>query len=364
MTDRKKTAGTHLEVRICDLRLDVENPRLVDRHLTSTQIELANVLRMAHDVFQIAQSIVENSFFSSEPLLVVENPEEAGTYIVVEGNRRLSALMGLTSPEVREVFQEDKWDKLAERSPLAATDTVPTILHHKREDANPEIIHAHMPTIGKKPWSPFAQAKWIQKRISDGHSMEDVAASLYMATNLARSRYRDLAIADQAVELGVPAKQLANAYSLLTLSMSSTKLRSHVGAPAGSHVKIGESPIPSEKERELKELLQWVFGDEEHEPIIRDSRQISKLGTIVGTEVGLKALRDGDSLDQANERIKARGLDPKDRLMKRLTTAHSALSESMDDLSEYATDTQVRELIEDIEEVILGLQAITENTEE
>jgi hypothetical protein len=362
MNDRKKSAGTHLEVRICDLRLDVENPRLADKHRTSTQIEIADVLRMAHDVFQIAQSIVENSFFISEPLLVVENPEEGGTYIVIEGNRRLSALMGLTSTEVREVFQEDKWDKLAERSPLAGADTIPVILHHKREDAYPEIINAHI--VRKSSWSPFAQARWIQKRIDDGQSVEDVAASLSMKPSEARSRYRDLAIADQAVEFGVPAKQLEGAYSLLTVSMSSTKLRSHVGAPAGSHVKIGENPIPPKKERELKELVQWVFGDEEHEPVIRDSREISKLGTIVASEVGLKALRDGDSLAQANERIKAHGLDPKDRLMKRLTTAHSALSESMDDLSEYATDTQVSELIEDIEEVVRGLQLITENTGE
>ena len=114
-----KRLGSAAEVMISSLRLDTENPRLAEKHRKADQATVADVLRMSHDVLPIAQSFVDNGYFLAEPLLVIQSPAQADAWIVVEGNRRTAALMGLTDPVVRGSFADTKWDELAAISPLS-----------------------------------------------------------------------------------------------------------------------------------------------------------------------------------------------------------------------------------------------------
>lgn len=359
--ETSKRLGSAAEVTISSLRLDTENPRLAAKHRNADQATVADVLRMSHDVLPIAQSFVDNGYFIAEPLLVINNPAEADTWIVVEGNRRTAALMGLTDPLVRGSFADAKWDDLAAVSPLSASDKIPVVIHENREAAQVEVGRIHV--VGKLQWSPYAQARYVASRIAEGKSFEDVAHDLGIQTSKVRDLYRDLAVADQAREAGISVRQLERAFSLVTVAMRTTKLRAHVDAPSGGQVKVGEPPIPEDKKEELKELVEWVFGSEDPpvEPKITDSRQMSKLGKVVGSEIGLRALRGGDSLERAEEKIKTSGLDPRDRLIRRLTAGRNALREAIDDIGDFADDPEVDELIDDIESISIGLQeAVTE----
>jgi len=359
-----KRLGKPAEVKISSLRLDDHNPRLAEKQRDKGQAHIADVLRMAHDVLPIAQSLVDNGFFAAEPLLVIENPNEADTWIVVEGNRRTAALMGLTDPEVRAGYADVKWDELATRSPLSATDKIPIVIHQSREAAQVEVGKTHV--VGKLQWSPYAQARYVAGRINEGKTFVEVAHDLGIQVSKVRDLYRDLAVADQARDFGVSMRQLEGAFSLMTVAMKTTKLRNHISAPSGGHVKVDESPVPEDKQDELKELVQWVFGSDD--PVvdskISDSRQMSKLGKVVGSEVGLRALRGGDSLDRAEERIRTSGLDPLDRLIKRLTAGRNALREATDDMTEFADNADVADLVDEIESIATGLHETVEEAEE
>ena len=356
-----KRLGTAGEAMISSLRLDTQNPRLAEKHRKADQATVADILRMSHDVLPIAQSVVDNGYFLAEPLLVIQSPAETDTWIVVEGNRRTAALMGLTDPAVREGFADAKWDELAANSPLLASDKIPVVIHENREAAQVEVGKIHV--VGKLQWSPYAQARYVASRIKEGKSFDEVAHDLGIQTSKVRDLYRDLAVADQAREAGISTRLLERAFSLITVAMRTTKLRAHVDVPSGGQVKINEPPVPEDKKEELKELVEWVFGSEEPpvEPKITDSRQMSKLGKVVGSEIGLRALRNGDSLERAEEKIKSSGLDPRDRLIKRLTAGRNALREAVDDIGDFADDQEVDELIDEIESIAIGLQeAVTE----
>src|SRR5687768_9329962 len=86
------SAGRSGSVPLSSLRLDPENPRIPETHRTKDTAELATLLEMGFEAYPVAQSIAELGFFNAEPLIVIPSPDEADTWIVVEGNRRLTAL--------------------------------------------------------------------------------------------------------------------------------------------------------------------------------------------------------------------------------------------------------------------------------
>ena len=108
------SAGRPGSVPLSSLRLDPENPRIPETHRTKDTAELATLLEMGFEAYPVAQSIAELGFFNAEPLIVIPNPDETDACIVVEGNRRLTALIGLAYPEIRAGFATpDRWENLA-----------------------------------------------------------------------------------------------------------------------------------------------------------------------------------------------------------------------------------------------------------
>ena len=170
------------------------------------------------------------------------------------------------------------------------------------------------------------QAKYIAARVAEGRTLQEVADLIGIPKSKAADLYRDQAVLTQASTLGLETSQVESAFSLLTVAMGSTKIRNHVGAPLGFTDRHRPGPSPAEKADELKEVIQWVFGDEEHESLISDSRQISQLGNVVASEVGLEALREGKTLEEAKQRIQEKGLDPLEGADLKLNAAKNSLN--------------------------------------
>ena len=226
---------------------------------------------------------------------------------------------------------------------------MPVVVHESRHSAQVEVGKTHI--VGKLPWAPYAQARYIATRIREGMSFEDLGDELGIKKGDVSKAFRDLGVADQAVECGVSSQQIEDAYSLVTVAMGLTNLREHVGAPKGNLVKIDEPPVPSDKKGELTELIAWIFGTGEEEPKIQESRDLSKLAKVVKSEEGLKALREGETLAAALELVSNLGLDPLVRLKQRLNASVRALSAAGEDLTEYANDETVIGLITEIGEI-------------
>lgn len=355
-------SGELRSIPLGNLKLDPLNPRLPESRRNAGQVELAITLELGFDAFAVAQSMVANGYFAAEPLIAVPSDDGEDAFFVVEGNRRLTALLGLAMPEFRSEFSEPtKWNTLAKGMPFSNETLIPVVVHEHRESTYAEISRAHV--VGKLQWRPYMQARFIAARIDEGKSFQEVADLLGTTKSAAANLYRDQAIVLQAQDAGLNTNQIEKAFSLLTVAMGNTKLRDHVGAPLGSRLTPGEEPIPESKLGELEELVGWLFGSEEREPIIAESRQITTLGNVVASEVGLTELRHGKTLDEAKQRVSEAGLDPLIRLQKRLTAATHTLEGAAEDLAEFTQDPIVRERFDDIEAMVESMRNVLDAAE-
>jgi hypothetical protein len=347
-------------VQLSELELDPENPRLVTTREGESQIDLAINLEMAHESIVVAESIARHGFFTNEPLIVL--PANAnGKHRIVEGNRRFVALTGLADPQMRGQFYEKaKWDALALQCNISLESLIPVSTVQTREEASSIMGFRHI--SGILDWSPYAQASFIADLV-DGQSFTfvEVASMIGKKRQDVAEMYRNFSIAKQSTEMGIDVKRLEDAFSLLTVAMGSPYIREFVGANSGSKTTPGVKPIPEEKREELKEVITWIFGDgNPNSRKVEESRKISSLGKVIGSPVGLKALRDGATLDVAQATIADKGMEPRDRILKRLETSLSALKAASNDMDTCASDSEVARLLEEIAEELNGLNAFTE----
>jgi hypothetical protein len=364
MPDRREVygLGDRRSLALKQLRLDAENPRLPPNLRGADQETLAVHLDLGFDAFTVAESIATHGFFNSEPLIVIPDEQNRGLWIVVEGNRRLSALVGLANKDVRGQFAEpNRWEELARKAPSPVTPDVqiPVVVVKSRKDVVPIVGFRHI--SGILQWTPYAQARYVAKLIDeDGMSIAEVAQTIGIDKTKAGNLYRDQAIARQASKLGLETGPLEQAFSLLTVAMGNVQLRDHIGAPLASKLEPGADPVPPNRVSELKELLTWVFGHEETPPLVTDSRQIGRLATVVGSEAGLAALRSGETLENAHQKIQDAVADPKVRLMQRLKTARNSARAAKDDLPSFAENQDARTAVEEIRDAVDALLEIVD----
>lgn len=340
-----RSMGESRRVPLSSLRLDPLNPRIPDSLHGRDQEEIAVHVELAFDALTVGQSIASHGFFPSEPLIVIA--DDGADWTVIEGNRRLTALLGLVDAATRAAFANPgPWDDLAARAKVEKDDLVPVVVLPDRRAATPIIGYRHI--SGILQWQPYAQARYIARLVDvEKMAFGDVSEMTGIDRTRVANLYRDQAIAAQARRLGIETGPMEDSFSLLTVAMSTPRLRDHIGAPLGSRLAPGAAPIPAEMAGNLRELVTWVYGDGETEPLIGDSREISKLGNVVASETGLASLRAGDTLEVALQRVKEAGVDPRQRLINRLRTGRNSLHGAVEDIADFGDDGEVRELVEE-----------------
>ena len=345
-------------IAISDLLLDPQNPRIPEDRKGASQVDLAVILDMGFDAFTVAELMAVHGYFSSEPMIAI--PSENGKWIVVEGNRRLTAVLGLTDSNIRSQFMDvKKWEALASTSKIAATDLIPVVVAKNRLEVVPVIGTRHI--SGILAWRPYPQARYIANLIDvENLTATQVSTMIGLPKTTVNDLYREQAIAAQAKAIGIDTGTVESSFSLLTVAMRNSKLREHVGAPLGSQLIPGSNPIPDDKVEELKEVLIFIFGSLEKEPVISDSRQITSLANVVANPAGLQALRDGKSLEEAKQKIAAGGQSPQERLMNRLTTGKNALIAAGEDIAVFNGEVAIKTIVDEIESALETLRSVVD----
>jgi hypothetical protein len=151
------------------LLLDPENPRLATGVKRPTQPELIKTLLDHEDVFGLIVNIARLGYFPNEPLVAVK---DGANWIAVEGNRRLAALKlldnpGLAPPEFQARIQQQA--DLARRE----TERVPVVMAPSRTAIVPLLIARHKGEVTKS-WTSVMQARYVQGRIEERGSIEEV----------------------------------------------------------------------------------------------------------------------------------------------------------------------------------------------
>lgn len=301
-----------------DLVVDALNPRLPEQLRGAPEIDLLRYIDEHYDALDLATSIARNGFLSSEPLIAlrVGNP-----HVVLEGNRRLTALRGLADAEIRAQFASpQRWaDLAAEAHPPAE---VPVLLVDERNEAAPIIGYRHI--VGIQPWDSFAKARFVGEMVDDpdhGADFSEVAARIGESDRAARALYRNYHIVQQARRLGIPTERLESRFGVFTAAMNRRALREFIGAPAPGDVQRGADPLPDDSRVRLLQLTGWIFGSADQPAVISDSRDLTRLAEVVDSPEGVRELEATGSLDIA---FQAAG-GPRQQLRSQLARAVAAL---------------------------------------
>lgn len=332
------------------LRLDPENPRLPSRVQGSDQRTLLEYLAENYNIIEVAASIARFGYFSSEPLIAIPDGQEHFT--VVEGNRRLAALLILRDPSLAEELEEvDEWIELAEEAELP--ETVPVVLVEDRQKVAPIIGYRHI--SGIEPWKPYQKARFVKDLIERGSSFDEVADIVGERRTEVASLYRNHEIVEQAEsQFKLDTTKVINNFSVFSRALNSPSLRSYIGAPATSEVKVDSSPLSVDKPDNVEDLFSWLFGDDKNDSVITESRDLTRLGRAVGSELGVKTLKKDRDLQAAYE-VAGGFLD---RLIRRLTRAHANLVGAQIDLPAYTDNESVQSLLLECQEALDSLLAL------
>lgn len=310
------------------LKLDPKNPRLTEaeQEPPKSQAELLNLIDREYDPLTIAESIAEHGYFASEPMIVLDEGNDSLT--VLEGNRRLTALKGLAEPEISKEFKDPpRWDRLRAEADLPAE--VPVISAVSRLGVAPLIGYRHI--SGIEPWKPLQKARFIARLVDEDEqlSFDQVNEQVGEPRSTVAALYRNRGMLEQAREWGMDTSGPEGAFGVFTAALNRRALRDFVHAPPPPQVNERTKPLPETDEARgaLRELLDWIFGEDR---IIRDSRRLRDLALVVDSPRALAVLRDTRNLTEAY----AAAGGPQQQIVKRLRSAADGIRDSVRDLNE------------------------------
>lgn len=334
--------------KVEDLFLDIENPRIPEDKRNLSQDDLALYIAETYNALSVARSIALHQYFPSEPLIAIQSGKKL---IVLEGNRRLSALKILRDSTLRSRLKNEKdWKALPTTN---VPDEVPVLLVKNRRQVAPIIGYRHI--SGIQQWEPYAKARYIASQVGKGKiTFKDAALDVGETEGEVRSNYRNYRIAEQIIDSGADKKEidsLFGKFGVFSRAMQTKDLRDFIGAPDANEVSISKDPIPSSKKAALKELTGYMFGPR---AVLKESRELNKLGAVIASEEGLKVLRKERNLETAY--IASGGL--RERLIIYLGTASKNLKAAKLDMSKYKKDDDVQELLKECRDALGVLESI------
>jgi hypothetical protein len=336
------------------LELDPENPRLPAKLRGADQQTVLEYMARHYDAIVIAESIARFNYFPSEPMVALRI-EGTDKLRVIEGNRRLTALKGLLEPKVRKRFRNQaRWNRAAERAKGKLSRQFPVLVAEEWDDAAPLIGFRHISGITE--WEPFQKASFIARLVdSEERPFDEIAELVGEKESTVRTLYRNFSIVQQArdyfkLSIAASAEEL---FGTFTAVLNRRALREFIGGPQPAQVMAGKYPLPTNRKTEVADLLSWIYGDGDNEPVIDETRDLGDLARIVESPEGLAELRASRDLDAADT---AAG-GPGERLRERLEEAVSALSAAARSIRAAGEDPDVDALIERCSELVDELLA-------
>ena len=166
-----------LEVELGGLLLDLENYRIPTRR--DDEAGALKYLIASEDVLGAARLILRDGYFDNEvPIVISASAQDDGPpYIVLEGNRRVSALKVLHDPTIVP-GHEAEIRSLLKRYAVEAKnlpERIRVIVAPDRATAAPHVARLHT-GISKKRWSRDQQATFYYSLVDDQTTVEDVRA--------------------------------------------------------------------------------------------------------------------------------------------------------------------------------------------
>ena len=275
-----------------DLYLDPKNPRL-GRHYANPNSTQEDILDVISDwtLDELAVSYLESGgFWTYEALLVVEEKLYGEQrLVVVEGNRRLAALMYLRRAVNKEKVPK-KWSLIIENSDTPEGffeklfNEIPYIQADSRQDIEAFLGFRHV--TGIKQWNPEEKAQYIAWLINERNmTYEEVMRKIGSKIPTVRENYISYQLLLQIesdIEDFSP-EYAEGRFSVMYLTLKKIGVQKYLQIDIMADPETAKRPVPEDHLKNLENFARWLFGNKKQPPLFSDSRQADDFNTILTT---------------------------------------------------------------------------------
>jgi hypothetical protein len=278
------------------LELDKQNPRLPSKFKKCqlSQKDIVNWMLSDASIIELMLAIGNAGFFIGEAILVIK--EKNNNYTVIEGNRRLTSTILLSSPELANLHKKKIEQVLNETT--HRPEKIPCIVFEDRSEINKYLGYRHV--TGVKSWGILQKARYLTELKNDYPDISFPKQCRELAKSIgSRSDHvRKLLIAYQLYDLIEDSgfykiKDLDEStiyFNYYAYSLSRDSIRNFIGVDIKS-----EKPLEKIDEESLKELTQWFFekNDQNKTRVMGDSKNLSMLDKILGDQEAREYFQTG-----------------------------------------------------------------------
>jgi hypothetical protein len=339
-------------VDVDDLELDEANPRLAssDEDAASPR-DLVKILWSEMAVDEVAYSIAANGFFQEEPLFVIPKKGPRGKYVVVEGNRRLAAVMLLRDANLRKYVGATGLPTIS-ASARNALNTLPVSIYPDRKSLWEYFGFRHI--NGPQPWDAFAKAKYVAD-VHEDYSvpLKEIARKIGDRHSIVKRLYNGYKVLEQAEARGFAREDTYRTrfyFSHLYTAVDYPEFREFLGIDPDED-ELQKNPVPRASLDELHLLMRWIYGSKKDdvEPLVKSQNpDLNILREVIKTDRGVIALRKGVALSRAHDI----SIGDERRFRDAVTLAKEHLQQAKATVTVgYKGDDELLEVVGDIESI-------------
>ena len=311
MEEESEDTGPIKRIEISKLFLDPHNPRFGNPSGDLDQESLLKSIVEDFGVEDVISSIAVNGYIEAEPLVVA--PLDGG-FSVVEGNRRLAAMLLLSDDPRAADFDaySKRFRKLHKQKGAPAFNPAPCILF---EDANSKDLLSYLGVrhiVSTKDWDSYAKAIWIN-RVATSHdiSIDDISLMIgdqnktigrllegYKFMKLLEDEGRYDA-SEQSQRRGRGSNS-AFPFSWVYTLLGYTQVREYLSI---SDDVLNGPIVPDDNLDEAEIVVRAMFGDKKQGKAssIDDSRQLGSLAKVFADADKVAQLESGLSVREIEE---------------------------------------------------------------
>lgn len=339
------------------LRLDPYNPRLPEETLGSSQGDILEFL-FEHGVLEeLARSFIDNGYFVHEPLIATPDGEHT---VVLEGNRRLAALMILhRAPAVGDLGFIDIQPT---RAQLARLRVIPCYVIADRNSVHRFLGFRHIGGI--KTWSAEAKARYLLQEVERTHNVsEDPFREVARRVGSNAQGVRNSYIAIRLLEFARAEFQIETRYVQLKRfgvwerTTLSKEVREYIGFGSPRTFEQVQSALERIDPERFSEVLQDLEPQNgTKQAVLSDSRDVTDYGRVLANSAARSVLRSKQDLGFARQIIDR--LSIPQRLQRLAESGRVLLGEiSAADLDEQ-TLTQIVRNSQELQQVAVDLRSL------
>ena len=317
-----------IKLKLDQLLLDANNPRfselgedpnpILETRFADDRVQAATFEKMKREVFDVAElrdTIKTIGFLPMDRMVVRKwkgNAESEEKYVVIEGNRRLSALKWLMS--LHDIGKENFSAEQIENF----TNVDCLLLNELLAPASATLILPGLRHVsGIKQWGAYQKAKAVHALRESGMSPQEAAQSLGLSTKAANSAYKCyLALEQMKSDEEFEEKAEPRMYSYFEEVFRRPNLRSWLSWD-------DEEKGFSDEDRR-KEFYAWITdGEDGQSPKLPESKSVRDLSGIISDDGAMNIFRSPDgSLARAIARFE---VDHPEDWYPKVTAATSAV---------------------------------------